>query len=114
MASPAEMASPSCLSHDTTRPSFMVDDSAGMVMVDPSAFSAVVVVRSLQVDGLVEKRGGIPKLHRLSTTEKAADSGDSTTRATTTVHAASVNLMMVSNELGCYYLVCQILIETKN
>ena len=111
MASPAEMASPSCLSHDTTRPSFMVDDSAGMVMVDPSAFSAVVVVRSLH--GLAEKRKGIPKLHRLSTTEKAADSGDSTTRATTTIHAASVNLMMVSNELGWYYLVCRILIETK-
>ena len=112
MASPAEMASPSCLSHDTTRPSFMVDDNAGMVMVDPSAFSAVVVVLLL-LNGLAEKRG-IPKLlpHRLST-EKAADSGD-TTRATTTIHAASVNLMMVSNELGCYYLVCQILIETKN
>ena len=37
MASPAEISSPSLLSHDTTRPSFMVDERAGMVMVVPSA-----------------------------------------------------------------------------
>lgn len=42
MASPAEISSPSLLSHETTRPSFMVEESAGMVMVDPSALREVV------------------------------------------------------------------------
>ena len=41
MASPASMASPSDLSQETTRPSFMVDESAGMVIFMASAFSAV-------------------------------------------------------------------------
>jgi hypothetical protein len=41
IASPAEIASPSDLSHETTRPSFMVDDNAGMVILDPSAESSV-------------------------------------------------------------------------
>mmetsp|Transcript_31448 Transcript_31448/g.66596 ORF Transcript_31448/g.66596 Transcript_31448/m.66596 type:complete len:479 (-) Transcript_31448:764-2200(-) len=41
IASPASISSPSLLSHDTTRPSFMVDDNAGMVILMASALSEV-------------------------------------------------------------------------
>mmetsp|Transcript_24212 Transcript_24212/g.46091 ORF Transcript_24212/g.46091 Transcript_24212/m.46091 type:complete len:249 (+) Transcript_24212:226-972(+) len=41
MASPASIESPSDLSQDTTLPSFMVEDSAGMVILVPSALSCV-------------------------------------------------------------------------
>jgi len=42
IASPASMASPSDLSQETTRPSFIVEERAGMVILMASALSAVV------------------------------------------------------------------------
>mmetsp|Transcript_25932 Transcript_25932/g.39878 ORF Transcript_25932/g.39878 Transcript_25932/m.39878 type:complete len:242 (+) Transcript_25932:234-959(+) len=41
IASPASISSPSDLSHETTRPSFIVDERAGMVIFIASAFNAV-------------------------------------------------------------------------
>jgi len=51
MASPADTASPSDFSHDTMRPSFMVDERAGMVMSIGSAmYRAVPAERNVATD----------------------------------------------------------------
>jgi len=90
MASPAEISSPSFLSHETTRPSFMVEESAGMVMVDPSAKRAVVVVVENDDRDTV----------RTVPTEKA--SFWCTAKAARRVTQAKLSLMMVNYSLVVY------------